>query len=48
MRTGAITGDMAIDAAHPYDMAPLGDGSWLPDGPDAHPVRWPHPPHPAG
>ncbi|MBD0837907.1 hypothetical protein [Streptomyces sp. TRM68416] len=48
VRTGAISGDMATEAAHAYDMAPLGDGSWLTDGPGAHPVRWARAPHPAG
>lgn len=54
VRTGAISGEMPVEAAHAYDLVPLGDGSWLTDGP----VRWsgdslwpvpvPVPPHPAG
>ncbi|MEU6355837.1 hypothetical protein ABZ896_42085 [Streptomyces sp. NPDC047072] len=39
VRTGTISGDLAVEAAHPYDMVPLGDGSWLTDGPDGHPFR---------
>lgn len=50
VRTGTISGEMAVEAAHPYEFEPLGDGSWLTDGP----VRWfrapspSTPPHPAG
>ncbi|MBW5485603.1 hypothetical protein [Streptomyces bambusae] len=33
VRTGRISGEMAAEAAHPYDVEPLGDGSWLTDGP---------------
>ncbi len=36
VRTGTISGDMAVEAAHADEMEPLGDGSWLTDGP----VRW--------
>ncbi|MGW5848856.1 hypothetical protein ACWFQ8_13055 [Streptomyces sp. NPDC055254] len=38
VRTGTISGEMTVEAAHPYDLEPLGDGSWLTDGP----VRWSH------
>ncbi|MCY0931664.1 hypothetical protein OTB20_36890 [Streptomyces sp. H27-H1] len=50
MRTGTFSGGMSVEAAHPYDLEPLGDGSWLTEGP----VRWSGdslrvaPPHPAG
>ncbi|MFF4364588.1 hypothetical protein [Streptomyces sp. NPDC001594] len=50
VRTGTISGEMAVEAAHPYDLEPMGDGSWLTDGP----VRWSRdslptaPPHSAG
>ncbi|MFD3682930.1 hypothetical protein [Streptomyces sp. NPDC058613] len=49
VRTGTISGEMTVESAHPYDLEPLGDGSWLTEGP----VRWsrdslpPSPPHPA-
>ncbi|MFC9265087.1 hypothetical protein ACFT25_35360 [Streptomyces hydrogenans] len=33
VRTGAVGGELAAGAAHPYDLVPLGDGSWLTDGP---------------
>ncbi len=49
VRTGTISGEMAVEAAHAYDLEPMGDGSWLTDGP----VRWsrdslPTEPHSAG
>ncbi|MEV7616102.1 hypothetical protein [Streptomyces sp. NPDC089799] len=51
VRSGAISGEMAVEAAaHAYDLEPLGDGTWLTEGP----VRWSRapqpstPPHPAG
>lgn len=48
--TGTVSSEIAVEAAHPYDLEPLGDGSWLTDGP----IRWSRaqlpsaPPHPAG
>ncbi|MFB7828884.1 hypothetical protein [Streptomyces hydrogenans] len=33
VRTGAVGGELAAGAVHPYDLVPLGDGSWLTDGP---------------
>ncbi|MCC3772522.1 hypothetical protein [Streptomyces sp. UNOC14_S4] len=40
VRTGTLSGEIAVEAASPYELVPLGDGSWLTDGPDGHPVRW--------
>lgn len=48
VRTGTIGGEIAAEATNPYELEPLGNGSWLTDGPDGHPVRWSRPPHPAG
>ncbi|NML52560.1 hypothetical protein HHL19_17925 [Streptomyces sp. R302] len=37
VRTGTIGGEAtAIEAAHCYDLQPLGDGTWLTDGPVRH------------
>ncbi|MFJ1868777.1 hypothetical protein ACIOD1_29710 [Streptomyces sp. NPDC088097] len=33
VRTGTISGEMTVEVAHPYDLEPLGDGTWLTDGP---------------
>ncbi len=43
-----VGGEIAVAVTNPYKLEPLGDGSWLTDGPDGHPVRRPHAPHPAG
>ncbi|OAH13720.1 hypothetical protein [Streptomyces jeddahensis] len=48
VRTGTVSGDIAVDVASPYELELLGDGSWLTDGPDGHPVRWSLVQHPAG
>ncbi|MFD5323695.1 hypothetical protein [Streptomyces sp. NPDC127092] len=40
VRTGAPHGELAVEVSHAYELVPLGDGSWLTDGPDGHPVRW--------
>ncbi|MFD9030984.1 hypothetical protein ACFVZW_07530 [Streptomyces sp. NPDC059567] len=54
VRTGTLSGEITVEVTSPYEMVPLGDGSWLTDGPDGHPVRWSRavqpsaPPHPAG
>ncbi|MEU4037348.1 hypothetical protein [Streptomyces collinus] len=39
VRTGTLRGEIAAEGTGPYDMVPLGDGSWLTAGPDGHPVR---------
>ncbi|MFG2977153.1 hypothetical protein ACGFYY_29725 [Streptomyces sp. NPDC048331] len=39
VRTGTPGGEISLDASHPYDGTPLGDGSWLTGNPDGHPVR---------
>ncbi|MFF7240504.1 hypothetical protein [Streptomyces collinus] len=39
VRTGTLRGEIAAEATGPYDMVPLGDGSWLTGGPGGHPVR---------
>ncbi|MFE6840586.1 hypothetical protein ACFVFI_37940 [Streptomyces sp. NPDC057705] len=45
--TGTVASEIAVAATNPYELEPLGDGSWLTDGPDGHPVRWSRDPHPA-
>ncbi|KDN80712.1 hypothetical protein [Kitasatospora cheerisanensis] len=37
---GRILGEFSTHAANPYDLQPLGDGSWLTTGASGHPVRW--------
>ncbi|OKJ03311.1 hypothetical protein [Kitasatospora sp. CB01950] len=37
---GRVLGEFATHGEHPYDLEPLGDGSWLTTGPAGHPVRW--------
>lgn len=39
VNTGVIGGEIAVEVTNPYELEPLGDGSWLTDGPDGHPVR---------
>ncbi|MFD8953978.1 hypothetical protein ACFV0B_34575 [Streptomyces xanthophaeus] len=38
--TGTVASEIAVGATNPYELEPLGDGSWLTDGPDGHPIRW--------
>jgi hypothetical protein len=40
VRTGTLSGEITIDANSPYELLPLGEGSWLTHGPAGHPVRW--------
>ncbi|MER6384999.1 hypothetical protein ABT274_34725 [Streptomyces sp. NPDC001127] len=52
VRTGTLSGEIAVEVSNPYELVPLGDDSWLTDGPDGNPVRWSRaplpssPPHP--
>jgi hypothetical protein len=39
VRTGTPAGEIAVEVTTPYELVPLGDGSWLTDGPDGNPVR---------
>ncbi|MFE1292748.1 hypothetical protein [Streptomyces sp. NPDC058751] len=39
VRTGGPRGEIAFEVSRPYELVPLGDGSWLTDGPDGSPVR---------
>ncbi|MBA2949680.1 hypothetical protein [Streptomyces himalayensis] len=48
VRMGTVSGEIAVEVASPYELELLGDGSWLTDGPDGHPVRWSLAQHPAG
>ncbi|MEV4680586.1 hypothetical protein [Streptomyces kurssanovii] len=53
VRTGTLSSEIAVEVTNPYELVPLGDGSWLTDGPDGNPLRWrsllPSPPsHPEG
>jgi hypothetical protein len=53
VRTGTLSGEFTVEASNPYELVPLGDGSWLTGGPGGDPVRWSSapqpsaPPHPA-
>ncbi|MEW2417039.1 hypothetical protein AB0953_25365 [Streptomyces sp. NPDC046866] len=40
VRTGTLDAELAVEAGNPYEVVPLGDGSWLTSGPAGHPVRW--------
>lgn len=40
VRTGTLDAEIAVEATNPYEMVPLGDGSWLTGGPEGNPVRW--------
>ncbi|MFJ9566028.1 hypothetical protein ACIRQQ_39100 [Streptomyces fuscichromogenes] len=40
VRTGTPGGQIPVDANSPYELLPLGEGSWLTHGPAGHPVRW--------
>ncbi|MFD8638441.1 hypothetical protein [Streptomyces sp. NPDC059533] len=44
--SGTVGGEIAVEATNPYEVEPLGDGSWLTAGPDGHPIRRPHTSHP--
>ncbi|WP_433887475.1 hypothetical protein [Streptomyces sp. CA-111067] len=44
VRTGTLSGEITVEATNPYELVPLGDGSWLTNGPDGAPVRRPHTP----
>ncbi|MET8751953.1 hypothetical protein ABZW32_17900 [Streptomyces sp. NPDC004667] len=33
VRTGTVTGEIAVEVTSPYELVPLGDGSWLTGGP---------------
>ncbi|MFD6415220.1 hypothetical protein [Streptomyces sp. NPDC060194] len=39
LRTGTPGGEPATSASHPYDLVPLGDGTWLTGMSDGRPVR---------
>ncbi|MGW2277334.1 hypothetical protein [Streptomyces sp. NPDC001770] len=39
-RSGEVRGVFDTHGANPYDIQPLGDGSWLTAGPEGHPIRW--------
>ncbi|WP_415951133.1 hypothetical protein [Streptomyces sp. KLOTTS4A1] len=39
VRTGTPGDEIAVEVTSPYELVPLGDGSWLTDGTDGHPVR---------
>lgn len=47
VRTGSLSGEIAVEVDNPHELVPLGDGSWLTDGPDGNPVRWSHAPLPS-
>ncbi|MFG1807824.1 hypothetical protein [Streptomyces sp. NPDC049040] len=53
VRTGTLRGEFTVEASNPYELVPLGDGSWLTGDPGGNPVRWSSapqpsaPPHPA-
>ncbi|MFI8962169.1 hypothetical protein ACIGO8_08640 [Streptomyces sp. NPDC053493] len=39
VRTGTPGGEFPVDVDNPYELLPLGDGSWLTGAPGDHPVR---------
>ncbi|MFD4657753.1 hypothetical protein ACFWP2_19235 [Kitasatospora sp. NPDC058444] len=45
-RTGHVHGEFDTRTTDPYDLHPLGDGSWLTTGPGGHPVRHTDSPYP--
>ncbi|MEU9036348.1 hypothetical protein AB0D45_15780 [Streptomyces sp. NPDC048352] len=47
VRTGRPGGEIAPGVTNPYELVPLGDGSWLTGGPDGNPVRRSPTPAPA-
>ncbi|NUW05213.1 hypothetical protein [Streptomyces sp. CAI 127] len=53
VRTGTLSSEFTVEASNPYELVPLGDGSWLTGGPGGAPIRWSSgpqpsaPPHPA-
>ncbi|MEU4097349.1 hypothetical protein [Streptomyces sp. NPDC026673] len=47
VRTATLSGEIAVEVTNPYELVPLGDGSWLTNGPDGTPVRWSHTPVPS-
>ncbi|MFD5657764.1 hypothetical protein [Streptomyces hirsutus] len=40
VRSGQVRAEFDAHAENPYDILPLGDGSWLTTDPSGHPVRW--------
>ncbi|MFF4895921.1 hypothetical protein [Streptomyces sp. NPDC001068] len=40
VRTGRHGGEIGIEVVNPYELRPLGDGTWLTHGTGDHPVRW--------
>ncbi|MDK9497644.1 hypothetical protein QEZ40_002587 [Streptomyces katrae] len=40
VRTGTLDGEILVEATNPYEVVPLGDGSWLTGGSGDNPVRW--------
>lgn len=43
-RSGRIEGELDARGDRPYDIHPLGDGTWLTTDPSGHPARWPSQP----
>jgi hypothetical protein len=46
VRTGTLSGEFTVVVSNPYELVPLGDGSWLTGGPGG-PVRWSRAPQPS-
>lgn len=44
VHTATLGGEIAAEVTNPYELTPLGDGSWLAPGPDGHPSRRLHRP----
>ncbi|GAA1135402.1 hypothetical protein ACFQ0T_10820 [Kitasatospora gansuensis] len=40
VRSGQVRAEFDAHAGNPYDIQPLGDGSWLTTDPSGHPIRW--------
>lgn len=41
LRTGLVGAEFDAHSQTPYDIEPLGDGSWLTTDPGGRPIRWP-------
>jgi hypothetical protein len=40
LRSGQVEAEFDGHAENPYDLQPLGDGSWITTDPSGHPIRW--------
>ncbi|MEV3993871.1 hypothetical protein AB0J57_33825 [Streptomyces sp. NPDC049837] len=38
VRTGTLSGEITVEVTNLYELVPLGQDSWLTDGPDGNPL----------